>query len=730
MCQIKIRENQLVIFIACNIFFRDCLSLYNYSSTLDLKNPKLVHFLSREYKQGFFDYHSKNKIFVKDDSKSENKLNIHFDNTIGNKFKNRIKRKSKAKNNYKVDINDLESLDSKSSVLDKFSSSKKLKKDTTNNIISNLDTKSKPDNFNDKKKEIYINFSLTLKELALQLNTNSSVIIKWLFLKGIIVTINDLLDKDIIKMVAENHGFQVRELRDNTYFGPYILDQRCGKLTAPVVTFLGHVDHGKTSIIKALLDHRQILTENRSITQSLGSYEIDIDIDKEIKKLIIIDTPGHEAFLSMRKRGMQLTDIVVLVVAADDDVQAQTIEIINFIKSMKLLHLIAINKIDKKEANVNKIKKQLAEHGLSNSNNLFIELSAKNHININLLISSIINLAKQENICSDPSGMLQANVLEAYLDKKKGPSTRILLKNGSLKVGDFLVAGEIYGKIKAITDSSNKRVLAISSTTIANILSFTQVPKVGLPIIKVDNEKKAKLLINNSKTNKITINILNTRVSLYNRIDKVNDNKHINKILNLILKIDCQGSIEAIIYSLKSISQKKVRLNILLIEVGEVSYSDIQLAQTTNSHIIAFNLLLSPHIIDVAERNKINIKSFNLIYDLLNYITSLMLDLVDTEYRKERLGAAYVKNLFVLNKGIVAGCFIKEGKIKKNALFNLLRNNSVIYNGVVDSLKKFKDDVEEVLVDNSCGLMCYKYTSWQIGDYLEIYELKPIAKML
>jgi len=520
-----------------------------------------------------------------------------------------------------------------------------------------IDSNSMIENQNSSN-NICLNDLLTVQELSAKLNISSTDIIKWLFLQGVSVTINQLLDLSISTLVAEHYSFNENKINNQS-----------GQLRAPIITFLGHVDHGKTTLLRAIKKDKFFSNEAGDITQGIGAYEVLVDSSNNGYKLIFLDTPGHEAFISMRERGADITDIVVLVVSADDGLKPQTIEAIDHIQSRNLPFVVAINKIDKPEANVEKVKKQLMELNITdkdkNDISIIVGLSALNNTNINLLLSSLIDVAKNLNLRSDPLGSAEGTILEAYLNKRRGPVAQLLVQNGTLNVGDMLVAGNFYGKVKAMHDSMNKKVGHIKATCLVDILCFTEVPAAGLSFKVVENEKSARLLASSYKELKNQVTLLNNRISL----DDIKEDgpKGIVKKVNLIIKTNTQGSIDAIMHTLTQLPQEKVQLNLLLVACGEVSLKDIDLAYASNSIILVFNLSISSNILNYAGQKDIFLKNFNVIYDLIDHIRQHMLKFVDLDYEKNILGYAEVKNLFIVNKKVIAGCFVKEGKLKKNS---------------------------------------------------------------
>lgn len=582
-------------------------------------------------------------------------------------------------------------------------------------------------------KDIYLNNLLTVHELSMKLHVSTTDIIKWLFLQGISVTINQLLDVSISSLVAKHYSFNV--LKSPVAKSSIInksLNKQEGRLRTPVIALLGHVDHGKTSLLKRIKRDNSRTKEAGNITQSLGSYEVFIDTTTCIKKMIFLDTPGHEAFISMRERGADITDIVILVVAADDGLKPQTIEAIHHIRSRNLPFIVAINKIDKPEANISRVKKQLLEFNITDTddqgNHLIVEISSLNGYNIDVLVTSLISLSRIYQWKSDPSKSAEGSILEAYLNRQKGPVAQLLIRNGTLHVGDILVAGNFYGKVKAIQNTMKQNVSSVESTTLVDVLCFTEVPKVGLSFIVVENEKNAKMLASKYISINDTEYILNNRISLDDVKQK--GSRIIIKQVNLIIKTRTKGSIDAIVHTLSKIPQEKVQINLLMAACGEVSLKDIDLALASNSIILIFGLNISTSISQYADSKDIFVSKFDVIYDLIDYVKQQMLKFIETDYAKKILGYGEVKNLFPVNKGVVAGCSVQSGKLKKDSYFQLKRKNENVYIGLIDSIKRIKDDVDEVYEGNECGILCKEYNLWEIEDLLECYELQALEKTL
>nr|YP_010471116.1 translation initiation factor IF-2 [Synarthrophyton patena]UVF62945.1 translation initiation factor IF-2 [Synarthrophyton patena] len=722
------------------IFSNICLAIHKNDSIFFLKTPKLLYDLAEDSSNNM-EIEIPNIInpsyAIKNEKKS--KLNFRPLDNIENK-KNKVKQKKKVRSKIYLDkdfaetTEDLE-LNNLSSLTflrpPKNLKNKKINKNKVvekNNILPRSIDCTETLSLNDTK-QIYIENLLTVQELAEKLKIPSTEIIKWLFLQGISVTINQSLDLSISTLVAENYSFIVlREKFRHSSFNVNIPNKFKGQSRSPVVTILGHVDHGKTTLLNFIRQNNKFKKEAGNITQAIGSYEVLLNYSQEIKKIIFLDTPGHEAFISMRRRGAEITDIVILVVSADDGLKPQTIEAIDHIQKRNLPFIVAINKIDKTEANINKVINQLSSFNILSDSVPIIGVSALTGENIDLLLSNLIKLSEAQNLQSDSSQLSEGIILESYLDKQKGPIAKLLIQNGTLFTGSFIVSGNFYCKVKALFDNSGNKVISIEANALAEILGFSSVPDVGLSFRVVKDEKVAKLQSSSYIALKPTVNSLNNRIAL-DSLD-LNGSRCIIKQINLIIKTDAQGSIEPILHAFSKIPQEKVQVNILSIALGEISLKDIQLAFTSNSSILAFNINIPSAILDNAENSLIIVKQFNIIYDLIDYIKNYMLSFVDIQYTKEIIGHAEVKSLFIVNKGMVAGCSVLDGKLKKSSYISVLRKGKIIYNGLINSLKREKEDFEEVLSGYECGLMCKDFNLWEVNDKIEAYFRKPLEKSL
>nr|YP_010198206.1 translation initiation factor 2 [Gracilaria ornata]UAD86622.1 translation initiation factor 2 [Gracilaria ornata] len=588
----------------------------------------------------------------------------------------------------------------------------------------------------DDNKSVVIDSPLTIEELSIKLQIPPAEIITGLFLQGISVTVNQVVDISTGIQVAQKYNFTVvnqkHQLELSQLDKLQEVDSSIGINRAPIITILGHVDHGKTSLLDAIRNTNFVSNEVGGITQSVSAYEVNYSYDSLNKKLIFIDTPGHEAFSSMRLRCTQMTDMVILIVAADDGLKPQTIEAIDYIVSKNLPYIVAINKIDKMDINLSRVREQLANYNILSTDwggeIKFIEISALKKINIDALLTAVSNLAESINLKTDPKQLAQGIILEAYLDRTKGTVVNTIILNGTLKVGDIVVSDNSYGRVKKIVNNLGHELLIAEPSSILQVLGFYSVPQPGKYFHVVQSEKEAKKLITQSSLSNVkenTKNLLNSHLQLYNNHNKVNI-----KNLNLIIKADTQGTIDAIINSFIQIPQSKIKLNILTSSLGVVSSTDLDLAFNTEALIIAFNINITTNVLNAAEKLNVHLCKSVLIYDLIDYVKNYMLDLIDPEYDKLLIGQAKVQTTFFINKGTVAGCIVKSGKLKKNALINVYREDKLIYEGVISSLKRMKDDVNEVIIGNECGIMCTDYNLWQPQDLIEVYELYEKPKVL
>nr|YP_010618892.1 Translation initiation factor 2 [Deltalsia parasitica]WAX02905.1 Translation initiation factor 2 [Deltalsia parasitica] len=582
-------------------------------------------------------------------------------------------------------------------------------------------------------KNVVLNKPLSIQDLSLQIYVPEAEIITYLFLsKSISATINQVLDISIIRCIAENYGFNVIEALSvqNNYNHQQqnIINSSTTIKRSPIITILGHVDHGKTTLLDAILKTNLVSKESGGITQALVGYEILWNYNFQPTKLVFLDTPGHESFSKMRLRGAKVTDIALLVIAIDDGIKPQTIEAINYIKGMDLSCIVVITKSDKLLNNMPKIKQNLAHHNILceewGGDIPLIEVSAIHGKNIDLLLSKICTVSITNDFIANPQDLAVGTILESYVDKKQGSVANILIQSGTLKLGDIIACENLYGKVKSITNTSNIKIKSSGPSSIVQVLGFTNIPQAGFTFCVFHSEKNAKeYCLKHFNTNQLDIALkpLNRRITFDSSLEV--------KQLKLILKADTQGALEAILDLLSNISQSKVQINIIAASFGNISNTDVELAVTTGSFIIAFNVNSLSNVNNSLKKYKIDFKVFNVIYDLLEYVTSAMLDLIQPSYDKILIGKAIVQTVFNMHKGYVAGCIVNEGKINKKSYIYVYRNNSIVYEGFILSLKRMKNDVEEVISINECGLMS-DFEQWQDSDVIKVYDLVAKEKTL
>lgn len=593
-----------------------------------------------------------------------------------------------------------------------------------------------------KPMQVSITGPISIQELSNLLVIPAPEIIKSLFLKGISVTVNQIVDTKLAKVVGEDYGVVVKEdFYDNMDNYKHHLIEHGGNTNtlnkrSPIVTVLGHVDHGKTTLLDTIRKVSESTFEEGGITQTIMAHEVYVDNPKSNNKIIFLDTPGHKAFTTMRARGMQVTDLAVIVVAADDGLKPQSIEMIDYLQKNQIPLIIAINKIDKDGANILKIRKELEEINILESieehSVSIVEVSALQNRNIDNLIQAILALAEKKSLLANPNVRGVGTILDSYLDKNQGPIANILVQDGSIKVGDVITTEDSIAKIRSILDKSLHKCSIIGPSCVVQISGFSQVPKSGSLFKVVDNEKNLKKLFSVKNKHKTRIlkshQKMNTRVTL----DSFHENlsKPTQKNVNIILKTDSEGSIEAILNAFESIPQEKVQLNIVSLGVGEITSSDIELALISKSILIGFNSHLNAKIQLLANKANIVHSSFKVIYNLIDFIEQAMLEFVDVDYREDIIGQATVETVFSVSRGNVAGCIVKSGKFKRGSYIKVTRSNDLIYKGELSSLKRVKEDVEEVNAGSECGILCKKFDMWQTRDKLEAYELIEIAKTL
>ena len=582
--------------------------------------------------------------------------------------------------------------------------------------------------------QITLTKNLTIRELGELLNTPETDIIKSLFFKGIAVNITQTLDLDIARTVAEELGVKVEtpEAKSAAAKETEMLDaDDLEKLQPrpPVVTIMGHVDHGKTTLLDSIRKSKVAQGEAGGITQHIGAYHVDVEHNEQTAQIVFLDTPGHEAFTAMRARGTRVTDIAVLVVAADDGVQPQTREAISHARAAEVPLVVAINKVDKPESNPDRIMQELAEQGLLaeawGGDTIMVPVSALKGQNLDNLLEMILLVAEIEELSANPDRYAKGTVIEAHLDRARGPVATLLVQNGTLRVGDSIVAGSVLGKIRAMIDDRGEKVEAATPSFAVEVLGLNDVPEAGDEFDVYPTEKEARAVADTradvQRDTRLQQAMSSRRVSLSTLSAQAQEGEL--KELNLILKADVQGSVEAILGSLQQLPQNEVQIRVLLAAPGEVTETDVDLAAASGAVIIGFNTTLASGSRQAAENEAVDIRQYNIIYKLLDDIQGAMEGLLDPEEVEEPLGQVEVRAVFPVGRGSVAGCYVLSGKVIRNCQIRVRRGKQVVYQGNLDSLKRMKEDAKEVNAGYECGIGTAKFHDWQEGDIIEAYEM-------
>ena len=592
--------------------------------------------------------------------------------------------------------------------------------------------KEPPREFAEVKHHVVLEDTITVQDLAHQMGKKATDVIMKLMGMGVMATINQELDVDTATIIAEEFGATVEvkiskeeELFTDIEDKPEDLQHR-----PPVVTIMGHVDHGKTSLLDKIRSTHVTSTEAGGITQHIGAYQVEISG----QKITFLDTPGHEAFTAMRARGAQVTDIAILVVAADDGVMPQTIEAIDHAKAAGVPIIVAINKIDKPEADPDRIKQELTNYGLISEewggDTIMVPVSAKKGMGIEELLEMILLVAEVAELKANPNRNAKGKVIESKLDKGRGAVATLLVQAGTLHVGDFLIVGTTQGRIRAMFDYKGQAVKVAGPSTPVEILGLNEVPEAGDDYIAVDNEKLAKQVADKRQKEKHLQEISrNTKVSLEDLFAQIKEGDI--KELNIILKADVQGSIEAIRQSLEKLGNDEVRVNIIRTAVGGIREADVMLAAASNALIIGFNVRPDVGARKMAEKESIQINTYRVIYEAIEDVKAALSGMLDPDIKEVELGQAEVRSTFKVPKvGLVAGCYVTEGKITRNARVRVVRDGVVIHDGNLGSLKRFKDDVKEVATGYECGLGFERFNDIKEGDILEAYTFEEVKRAL
>ena len=575
---------------------------------------------------------------------------------------------------------------------------------------------------------IKVGESIAVKDLASKMSYTAAEVIKKLFMMGVMATINQEIDYDTAALVAAEFGVACEELPpevDPTLIPEIEDDPKSLKLRPPVVTVMGHVDHGKTSLLDAIRNTSVSTHEAGGITQHIGAYQVMC----QGKKIVFLDTPGHEAFTAMRARGAQITDIAILVVAADDGVMPQTVEAINHAKSADVPVIVAINKIDKPGANPDRVKQELMEHGLVpeeyGGDTIMVPVSAKKRMGLDNLLEMVLLVAEVKELKANPNRDARGVIVEAKLDKGRGPVATVLVQNGTLRIGDSIVCGTTYGKVRAMVNDRGDNVKKAGPSVPVEILGLNDVPSAG-DIMAVLEEKQARSIAEARVERQRTKLIKAKKVSLDDLFQQIQEGEI--KDLNIVVKADVQGSVEALNSSLLSLNKNdEVRVSIVHSGVGAVNESDVMLASASNALIIAFNVRPDANARKMADNENIDIRTYRVIYDALNDVKDAMSGMLKPKYKEVIQGRVEIRKVMKFSKALVAGSYVLDGKIFNNSKIRIIRDNIEIFDGELDSLRRFKDEVKEVAAGYECGISIVDFRDFQEGDIIEAYTMEEIA---
>ena len=583
-----------------------------------------------------------------------------------------------------------------------------------------------------KLTEIEIPESITVKDFAAEIKKTTAEVIKKLLGYGIMATINQEVDFDTAYLIAQEFGITAKKkevVTDEDILFDESEDKEEELVTRPpVIVVMGHVDHGKTSLLDTIRKTNVIEGEAGGITQAIGAYKVKVNG----REITFLDTPGHEAFTAMRARGAQITDIAILVVAANDGVMPQTIEAINHAKSAGIPIIVAINKIDLPDSNPDRVKQELMAYDLVpeewGGDTIFVPISAKNGTNIDQLLEMVLLEADVLELKANPHKQAKGAVIEAKLDKARGAIATVLVQRGTLDVGDTIVVGSSIGRIRAMKDDKGKSVKSAGPSTPVEIMGLTEVPEAGDTFYEVKNEKVAKHLIERRKrqAREQAINQA-TKVTLDNLFSQMEEGKL--KVLNLIVKADVQGSVEAVKQSLEKLENEEVKVKVIHAAVGAVNQSDVTLAKVSNAIIIAFNVRPDNVAKEEAKKDEVEIKQYSIIYQAIEDVENAMKGMLEPKYEEKVIGNAEVRQTFrISNVGTIAGCYVLSGKVERNAGVRVIRDNVVIHDGHLATLKRFKDDVKEVGKGFECGIQIENYNDIKEGDQIEVYIMEEIKR--
>ncbi|CAL4326436.1 translation initiation factor IF-2 [Buchnera aphidicola] len=695
---------------------------YNFSNVNEKKRTKEIIDIRKSYKEEKKDYHLTTFLHARqaedDDDRDMEKDKRNY-NRVAKNY--RQKKNNKNFNNGKHHKEEI-----------RISNRQKKNIKQKNKPILLQQIFKKPESIINR--DVVISGMISVSDLANKMAIKSSELIKSMMNIGIIGNINHILDQDTAQLIAEEMGHKVILHRENMLEEMIMKDRDIGNsistIRAPVVTIMGHVDHGKTSLLDYIRSTKTAFYEAGGITQNIGAYHVNTDLGS----ITFLDTPGHSAFTAMRSRGVKITDIVVLVVAADDGVMPQTIEAIHHSQEANVPVIVAINKIDKIDSDIDKVKNDLMKYNILSEewggDNIFVPISAKTGKGINTLLNIILLQAEILELKAVPTGMAEGIVIESFLDKGRGPIATVLVQKGNLHKGDIILCGCEYGRIKALRNQSGEEVLNAGPSIPVEVLGLSKVPFSGDTVTVVRDEKKAKEVASYRKEKSREKKLMNqNKINLDNMFDNINKND-ISE-LKIILKSDVQGSLEAISGALLKLSNDKVKVKIIGLGIGGITETDASLAVASNAIILGFNVRADSSAKKIINTEHLDLRYYSVIYDLIDEVKSAMTGLLSPEYKQNIIGLAEVRNTFKSPKfGLIAGCMVIEGVIKRNNPVHVLRDNIVIYEGELESLRRFKEDVNEIRNGLECGIGIKNYNDIRVKDIIEVFEMKEIKRIL
>jgi len=686
----------------------------------------LVNPITIKEGNGAYDLNDNNKFR---DAKTSGYTNEN-DKPINSKLDKKSKKVIKNDDKNKETENIKSKLKLKKKIEGNYDDSKTVKKQGTNNTKKSRKNARRRESENDflpgKDVDIYLSNPISVQELAEKICVSETDIIRTLFLDGVMVNINQILDIETAISIGSKLGVEIipSEEKVETIRNKFSHsdDIERNEKRPPIITIMGHVDHGKTTLLDKIRQTQIAQKEAGGITQEIGAYEVEIKHQNEKRKLVFLDTPGHEAFSSMRYRGIQVTDIAILVVAADDGVKSQTIETIKCIKDANVPLIVAINKIDKDGADIENIKQELTTYNVISDDwggeTPMIPISAKEGTNVDELLEMIVLVSEMLNLRTSNTENAKGTVLEAKLDKSKGAIATLLVQNGMLEVGDIIVTDQHMAKIRGMINSDNIAVTKSLPSSPVLVWGLSDLPNIGDNFEAFKNEKIAKSAFKLRKdeiNKKRKVNSTSDTYSL--------SSSNIKAVINLVIKTDIQGSVEAIISSINQIDQEKVRIRILYASPGEITETDVDFADASKSIILAFNTTSAPGAKKVARHLSVIIKEYDVIYDLFDDIQVMVDDIIGPQYEERSIGKAIVKTVFPLGKNYVAGSLVTEGKMIKGCHIKVSRGETQVYEGILSSLKQLKQDVREIVQDSECGIYIEEFNDWEENDTILAFEL-------